>query len=371
MSTLISIIVFILILAVLVIVHEFGHFIVAKKSGIRVDEFGFGFPPRAVKLFKRGETWFTLNWLPFGGFVKIFGENPEDVETSGPNKGRSFVDKSKWTQAAVLFAGPFFNLLFAWFILFIMFAIGSPAIYDEHDAKYIHDAYVAVVEINPDSPADEAGVLIGDEIVFLKYENQTFQIESPEEISQVIASHGTESFVLGFERKGLMLEESVTPRYGLFEGQSTPALGVSLGTVGTLRLPIHKAFVKGLTKTWELTKSTVVFLGDLISGLFVGDKTNLQSVTGPVGIVPVVGDAIQIGFSFLIIITALISINLAIINLLPFPALDGGRLLFILIEKIKGSPIRSHTARVVNSIGFLVLIALMLLVTVRDIVNLF
>jgi regulator of sigma E protease len=371
MSILISILVFILILGILVIVHEFGHFIVAKKSSIRVDEFGFGFPPRAKKLFKRGETVFTLNWLPFGGFVKIFGENPNDVAKDGPNKGRSFVDKSKWTQAAVLFAGPLFNLLFAWLVLFLMFAIGAPTVYTDDQAQYISDPYVAVVEVAPDAPAGEAGILVGDQIMYLEYSDQRYEIGEASEISSVISERGTETFRVGFERKGKIIESEVTPEYGLFEGQDTPALGVALDTVGTLRLPIHKALWAGLTRTWDLTVSTFDFLVDLIKGLFVGDNTNLQSVTGPIGIVPIVGDALQIGFSFLVIITALISINLAIINLLPFPALDGGRLLFILIEAIKGSPINPKTSQVINAVGFFILIGLMLIVTARDIIHLF
>lgn len=371
MSILISIITFIIILAILVIVHEFGHFIIAKKSGIRVDEFGFGFPPRALKLFKRGETLFTLNWLPFGGFVKIFGENPSDIENNGSNKGRSFVDKSKWTQAAVLVAGPFFNLLFAWIILSFMFIFGAPTVYNETQSKYIQDPYVAVVEISKDSPAQTAGVLVGDKIMYLKYQNNTYQIKNSEEISNIFVGRGTESFILGFERKGELLERDVIPAYGLYEGQNSPALGVALDTVGKLKLPIHKAVWTGLERTWELSTATVEFLFDLVRGLFTGDKSNLESVTGPVGIVPVVGDALQIGFSFLVIVTALISINLAVINLLPFPALDGGRLLFILIESIKGSPLNPKMTQWANTAGFLVLIALMLVVTVRDVAHLF
>jgi len=370
MSILISIITFIIILAVLVVAHEFGHYIVAKKSGIRVDEFGFGFPPRALKLFKKGETLFTLNWLPFGGFVKIFGENPNDTTQEGSNKGRSFVDKSKWTQAAVLFAGPLFNLLFAWLMLFLMFTFGAPTVYNESQAQYIRDPYVAIVEVAKNSPAQEAGILVGDKLLYLEYQDMKYEIENSQEISSIVTERGTENFVIGFERKGNILEESITPSYGLYEGQDSPALGVALDTVGTLRLPIHKALWAGLERTWELTASTVGFLVDLVRGFFSGDNTNLQSVTGPIGIVPVIGDALQIGFSFLIIITALISINLAIINLLPFPALDGGRLLFILIESIKGSPLNPKITQWVNTAGFFILIALMLIVTVRDILQL-
>jgi len=370
MSLFISILVFILVLAVLVVVHEFGHFIVAKKSGIRVDEFGFGFPPRIAKLFKRGDTVFTLNWIPFGGFVKIFGENGEDVADNPEDAKRSFVSKSKWTQAGVLFAGPFFNLLFAGIILSGMFFFGSPALFDDIDAQYISNLHVAVVEIMPGSPAETADILVGDKITSLIYGSNVFEITNPADMSGVINDHGTQELTLVIERKGEFLEVILTPSYGLYEDQNNPALGVALDTVGTLHLPVHKAIIRGFEKTWELTTLTAGFLFDLILGIFSGDKTNLGAVTGPIGIVPVVGEALQIGFSFVVIITALISINLAIINLLPFPALDGGRLLFILIESIKGSPINPKTASIINASGFFILILLMLLVTIRDISHL-
>lgn len=370
MSLFISIVVFILILAVLVLVHEFGHFIVAKKSGIKVEEFGFGFPPRAKKLFKRGDTVFTLNWIPFGGFVKIFGENPEDLEKHPEDKHKSFSSKSKWTQAAVLLAGPVFNLLFAWLALSLMFIVGAPAVYNEQDAQYIKNPRISIVEIVENSPASEAGLLVGDSIVSLTYGPETFIISDPTQISQIVENRGAQAVEIKVQRKNTIFSTEAIPSFGLFEGQSAPALGVAIDRVGTLRLPIHKAIASGFERTWQLTKSTASFLGDLLSDLVTKEKADLSAVTGPIGIVPVVGDALSIGFSFVVIIMSLISINLAIINLLPFPALDGGRLLFILIETIKGSPIHPKTAGWINATGFLILLALMLVVTVRDIIQL-
>lgn len=368
MSLFISIVVFILILAILVLVHEFGHFIVAKKSGIRVDEFGFGFPPRAKKLFTKNGTDFTLNWIPFGGFVKIFGENGEEGNTSKD----SFVSKSKWTQAFVLFAGPLFNILFAWAILSLMFFVGSPALYEEQYKDSMKNIHVAVVEILPDSPADQAGLLVGDQILSLQYVGQEkISVETAEDITAIIQGEGTDPVSLEVSRKDEIVTLEAVPSFGLYENQEEPALGVMIDTIGTLRLPIHQALWKGLEKTWNLTESTAAFLISMIGGLLSGDTSEARSVTGPVGIVPVVGDALSVGFSFLVIIMALISINLAIINLLPFPALDGGRLLFILIEAIKGSPINHKTASWVNASGFFILILLMILITVRDISNLF
>lgn len=367
MSLFISIITFIVILAVLVLVHEFGHFITAKKSGIRVDEFGFGFPPRAKKLFERKGTVFTLNWIPFGGFVKIFGENGE----GGQAAKDSFVSKSKWTQALVLFAGPLFNILFAWLILTLMFIVGSPTLYDETYQENIQNVAVAVVEVLPESPAKEAGLFVGDTILSISYaDGKKQEIVSAEDVSNSFKNKGVEPVTLEILRKEKTLEIEVAPAYGLFEGQTDPALGVLIDKVGTLKLPVHQALWKGLERTWSLTENTVMFLASLFEGLIRGDKEIAGAITGPVGIVPVVGDALSVGFSFVVIITALISINLAIINLLPFPALDGGRLLFILIESIKGSPINPKTASWFNGAGFLILIGLMVFVTIRDIVNL-
>lgn len=368
MSLLISIIVFILILAVLVLVHEFGHFIVAKKSGIRVDEFGFGFPPRAKKLFEKNGTVFTLNWIPFGGFVKIFGENGEE----GQNQKNSFASKPKLIQAAVLFAGPLFNFLFAWLIVALMLMIGSPTLYDENYADHMKDVSVAVVEVMENSPADQSEIFVGDKIVSVTYKNGSkIAITHPEDLMSAFNGKGVQEIILEVERKKDVLSIPITPSYGLYEGQENPALGIALDEVGTLRLPPHKAIWKGLERTWNLTVSTGDFLINLIKGLFAGDLSQAGSVTGPVGIIPVVGNAIEIGLSFVVIITALISINLAIINLLPFPALDGGRLLFILIETIKGSPINQKASSWINGAGFLILIGLMILVTIRDIIKLF
>ncbi len=368
MSLLISIIAFILILAILVVVHEFGHFIVAKKSGIRVDEFGFGFPPRAKKLFTKNGTDFTLNWIPFGGFVKIFGENGEE----GAGQNDSFVSKKKRTQAAVLIAGPLFNFLFAWLILAVMFMVGSPTLYDESYGDKMKNVSVSVVEVFPDSPADQAEIFVGDTITSLTYPNGTeISISEPADLSSAFEGKGVQEVVLEVERKNEVFEITLSPAYGLYEGQENPALGIALDKVGTLRLPPHEAIWRGLQRTWNLSVSTADFLIDLVKGLVTGDKSQTGSITGPIGIVPVVGNAIEVGFSFVVVITALISINLAIINLLPFPALDGGRLLFILIETIKGSPINPKTSSWINSAGFLILIGLMVLVTVRDIIQLF
>lgn len=369
MSVFISIIVFLVVLGVLVVVHEFGHYIIAKKSGIRVDEFGFGFPPRIKTLFVYKGTRFTWNLIPFGGFVKIFGEN--SIQKTDPNFKQSFVAKRKLTQIAVLFAGPLFNFLFAWILLSSLFVFGSPAILTSENKDVLTNPQVSVIEIIPNSPASQSGFLIGDVIRSVVFDGVEFSVSEPDSLSQIFMDTGTQEVVVVVERgKGRVLKKNVVPEYGLFDGQSSPALGFSVAQVGTLQLPIHKALMQGGLRTWEITKSTFTFIYSLIENIFTSEKENLGSVTGPIGIVPIVGDALKIGFSFIVVLTALISVNLAVINLLPFPALDGGRILFVIIEKIIGQPIGVKTTQIVNGVGFLILLILMFVITIRDIINL-
>ena len=178
-----SVIIFILILAVLIIVHEYGHFIVAKKWGIRVDEFGLGYPPRAKVLFKKKGTLFTLNWIPFGGFVKIFGEDPDDPPAeevraseslNGENKSVALTSKSKFAQASVMFAGPLFNFIFAWFVILVSVFIGLPSSVDSSYEDNIVNVQNIITEVVKDSPADDAGISVGDSIESVTWQGASF-----------------------------------------------------------------------------------------------------------------------------------------------------------------------------------------------------
>jgi len=367
-----SIIIFVVILLVLVLVHEWGHFFTAKKFGIKVDEFGFGFPPRALVLFKKGETTYTLNWLPIGGFVKIFGENPDDENTNGPEKDRSFVNKPKWQQAIVLFAGVFMNFILAWVLLSICLFSGLSMSTQNMPAKYkISDTNLVVISVAPDSPAQIAGLESRDKIVYLGTGETDF-IQAPnitpETLKEFVVTHKEATLQLGYLR-GKDDTMSIIPITPKLEN-SVPMIGIAMDTIGTVKLPLGGAIVQGLALDWSMTKGTAVGLYKLIAGALTGNGS-FASVTGPVGIVGIVGDAAKFGFVYLLSFAALISINLAIINLIPFPALDGGRLLFLLIEKIKGSRINATFANYANMIGFGILILLMVVVTYHDIVKLF
>lgn len=364
-----NIIIFFIILLVLVLVHEFGHFFTAKKFGIRVDEFGFGFPP---KIFgkKYGETEYSLNLLPIGGFVKIFGENPDDENTNGPDRERSFVHKAKWKQAIVLFAGVFMNFVLAWILFSIGFMSGLPTSVGSEPAGYkLSNVNLVVVSVAPKSPAEMGGLKSGDKILSVKSGSDIIiDKPTPEILKAFIVSHpkGIEIEYTRGKDKNINLV-NVIPE---IKEAGKPLIGISMDMIGTAKLPFFIALKEGMVLTWFVTKGTVVGLYTLIIDSLRG-QGSLESVTGPVGMVGIVGDAYQFGFVYLLSFAALISVNLAIINLLPFPALDGGRLFFLLIEKIKGSRINPKFANTANMIGFGILILLMVVVTFHDVVKLF
>lgn len=361
-----SVIIFLVILSILVFVHEFGHYIVAKKNGIRVDEFAIGFPPRIFS-WKRGETKYSLNLIPIGGYVKIFGENPDEESMTGPDSSRSFVNKPKRIQTAVLSAGIAFNILFAWLLITFGFVFGLPAPAGDYPAEYIHNRSLVVLAVVPDSPAAAAGLTSGDTIASVVAGEDVLTSLEPTEFSDFINEHDGEEISMELVRGEETRTISVIPESGVVSERA--AIGVSIDTVGTLKLPFLQALVQGVKTTWNLIVQTVVglatFLFDAVSG-----RGDFSQVSGPVGIAGIVGGTAQLGLMYLISLTAFISINLAIINLIPFPALDGGRILFVFIEKIKGSAINPNVANTLNAIGFLLLLLLMVVVTWNDVAKL-
>lgn len=374
-----NILIFLIILLVLVISHEFGHFIVAKLNKIRVDEFSFGFPP---KLFgkKVGETTYNLNLLPLGGYVKIFGQGSDDFPgqngqevITDSDKERSFMHKPRYVQALVLLAGVVMNFLVAWLLLSVGFMSGLPTSAEvAPKGSIVEDQALTIISINPNSPAEKAGLKIGDKILALETPNDTTKLFSStftaETVQNFVKKNGSEEITFSITRGKEDIGIKVIPEINESSGNSF--VGISMDMIGKLKLPIHKAVWEGLKLSGDLTVKIAVGFYTLIRDGLTGNG-DLSSVTGPVGIVGVVGDAASFGFIYLLSFTALISINLVIINLIPFPALDGGRLLFLLIEKIKGSRIKPQIANVVNMVGFGVLMLFMAVITYHDIVKLF
>ncbi|HAS84565.1 MAG TPA: hypothetical protein DCS23_00610 [Candidatus Yonathbacteria bacterium] len=356
-----SILLFIVILAALILVHEFGHFTAAKRAGVRVDEFGIGFPPRLWKK-KVGETLYSINAFPIGGFVKIFGEDPNEESLKGHDSSRSLTHKSRLVQAWIISAGVIFNLLFAWILISIGFMAGLP--YSVDDSAYgerVENPRLTITHVMPLSPAHEAGLKGGD--IILKLVSGADVLKNPKvsATQNFISSH--EEMELTYLRGGEEGTVAVGGAEGYIDGRR--AIGISMDNVGILKLPIHEAFFVGLTTTASITLSMTVGIMEFFKNIFIG-QANFQDIAGPVGIIGIVSDASTLGFIHLVSLTAIISINLAIINLLPFPALDGGRLFFILIEAIKRSPIKPEVANIANGIGFLILIAFMVFITFQD-----
>jgi len=361
-----SILIFIIILVALIVVHEFGHFIVAKKSGIRVDEFGIGFPP---KIFgkKFGETEYTINWLPLGGFVKIFGENPDDESVSGPDASRSITHKPKYIQIAVLLAGVVFNIVFAWILLSGVFMAGMPMALNDANREQAKDISLTVVNVIEDSPASAAGLMVGDSITKLSAGDNTLISSVSSEVTDFVSQREGENVTLTVLRNEELVEIVATPT--ILPQAKQPILGFSMSEVGIVSFGPFRALYEAAIFTYNaLIMITIGLLGFIGSAFTL--QADLSQVAGPVGIVGLVGEAQALGVISLLTFTAFISLNLAIINILPFPALDGGRILFVIIESIKGSPIKPVVANTVNAIGFILLILLMVVVTYGDILRL-
>lgn len=372
----ITALIFILILGVLIFVHELGHFLVAIRNGIKADEFGFGFPPRIVGAVKNDKTgkyeivWgekevkskntiFSLNWIPLGGFVKIKGEDGGTLDKD------SFATKSAWARIKVLAAGVTMNFILAWFLLSIVFMLGAPEAIE--DDKKVKDAKVQISQVIDESPAKEMGLAVGDQVVkACDGKNFCRTIGKVEELQNFINEHKGQEIVLTIKRGDEISELKGVPRKEYPDDQGS--LGVSLARTALVQYPWYEAIGKGLTAVFDMIILILVTLGALIGQLFAGGKPAMD-VAGPIGIAIMTKQVSALGLTYLLQFTAVLSINLGIINILPFPALDGGRILFILIEKIKGSPVNQKFEQMANSIGFALLLLLMVVVTFRDFIQ--
>jgi len=361
---LLTIIVFILILGILIFAHELGHFISAKKSGVKVEEFGFGFPPR-IFAFKKGETTYSLNLFPVGGFVKIFGEERGDkISTSK----RAFYNKPAWQRAIILFAGVFMNFLLAAVFFSIVHGIGTPGIVEQGQETNYRNIQVQIIEIAKDSPAEKAGIKIGDSILGISFNQETVQVKEVEDVQNFIAGHIGEEITFSLKTGNEIFSKNIVPRPNPPQGEG--AVGIAMAKTGLISYPWYTAIVKGFQTAGQMVVTMITLFWLLIKTL-ISKGTMIGEVAGPVGIYSLTSQFIKLGLVYVLQFTAILSINLAIINILPFPALDGGRLLFLLIEKIKGKPIKFKTEKLANSIGFAILILLMIVITFRDIIKLF
>lgn len=361
-----SIVIFIVVLVALIVVHEFGHFVAAKLTGMRVDEFGIGYPPRALTFLKIGETVYTLNWLPFGGFVKIFGEDSSAPLGAG-GEPNSFTSKNRFAQALVLVAGVAMNLLFAYILIAGALIIGTPRALSDSEIAFAHNTELVVANVLPDTPAARAGLMIGDSIVSAQDATEKWRAIDPKSFSEFVDASRGSSVTLTVKRNDETKTLTATPEQGIAtKNPSRYAIGVEVTTVGVVPMSLSEAIQEGAQLTWGATVLTAQGLLNFFYGVFTL-TADLSQVAGPVGIAGAVGNASAAGLGNLFSLMAIISINLAIINLIPVPALDGGRLLFVIVEGITRRRIKTGVAHTVNTIGFVFLILLMLVVTAHDI----
>lgn len=360
-----SLLIFIAILIALIWVHELGHFAAAKLLGIRVDEFAIGFPPRLLRV-KYGETEYTFNLLLVGGFVRIHGEDP-GTEAADP---RSMASKPRILQALVIAAGIIMNLVFGWLVLSAGYMVGMPTSTEQTTFGTVQDVSVAVVYVLPGSPAERAGFVAGDTITHITAGTADMAVEPGTQgmnAQEFIGAHQNESLIFSIMHGDKEESLLVKAEDGIVDGKK--AIGIQMSDVGTLRLPVHLALLQGGVAAKDLTISTAQGLGSFFSQLFRG-QAKWNEVSGPIGIAGAGAGAVREGFAAAAFITALISINLAIINIIPIPGLDGGRLLIIAIEGVLRRPVSPKLLNVLSLGGFALIILLMLVVTYHDIARL-
>ncbi len=338
---LVTIILALIIFTVLVLGHELGHFLAAKFFGLRIDEFGFGFPPRLVGK-RKGETLISFNLIPFGGFVKIYGENPAEPT---PGDKKSFQNLTPLKRGVVIASGVFMNLLLGYFALTGVHLVGIPPL-------------LLVSEVLPGSPGSLAGLKLGDEI--LGFEKGT-------DFLAFLSENGGKEIGLEVRRKGEKLTIKAVPKSEVKPGEGR--LGVVINEGGVPKEGLPTALVDGMKTTYQISKLILFSLVGLFIGIFQADFSNLNNVSGPVGIFGILGTASRMGMPYVLQLVGLISLNLAILNLLPIPALDGGRLFFIIIEKIIGRPVHYKSEAAAHTFGFILLIILMTIITLRDIIR--
>lgn len=336
---------FFILLSVLIFVHESGHFLMAKLFGVAVEEFGFGLPPRIWGRKIKG-TIYSLNLLPIGGFVRLKGEEGETLGFGGVD---SFAVKSKSKRAAILAAGALGNFLLAWVVFSVLLGLGTP----------VPAGKVLIEEIKEGSPAAAGGLSAGDFI--LSFEGE--KTETSEELAQRTRESLGRVAVLEVETKGEGRAVAIVPRTDPPEGEGP--LGIIITTAVTEeRVSFWRAPWMGLVRTSQSLMGMVKGFGQIIADLFRGAPVQ---VGGPVAIYALSEAYASGGFKFFAQFMALLSLNLVVVNLLPIPALDGGRLLFIGIEALRGKKLSPQVERVANSLGFAFLLILIVLLSIRDI----
>ncbi len=358
-----EILVAILLLSILILVHEFGHFMVALRAGILVEEFGIGLPPRIFGI-KINQTIYSLNFLPFGGFVKLHGESKIEQDS---RKEVAFFAKPLHVRFAVLLSGVAMNFFLGVLLFSILFTIGTPvAITENNQEKNLDDKHIELIAIASNSPAQSAGLKIGDRILGISTKEQNLAEDNlnPEEIRKFIKNNAGKEVAILVQRGKQRLTISAIPRTSPPPGEGP--LGIAMAEVGTLRYPWYRSIFEAFRASFLIAGNTFAALYFVFRDIFVEGKIS-PSIAGPVGIIRLAGEAAQLGILRLINFAAILTINLAVLNILPIPALDGGRIMFLGIEKLRKKPISQKVEQALHAAGMAILIALILLITIYDI----
>ena len=365
-----TIIAFIIIFSILVLVHEWGHFIMARRAGIKVEEFGVGLPPRAKSIYKdKKGTIYSLNWVPFGGYVRLYGEDSTDPKVLKSKK--SYASKTIWQRASVIVAGVVMNIFLAWVLITIGFTIGMKpflATQDDLDkaiaAGLVETKQIIYVhEISPNLPLSETDLKQGDFIININ-DNE---VPDADQFGDIIQPDHVYHLTVMRNNKEHEIEVLSDENGKLGFTISTEQLLVDVENV---RYPFYYAPFYAIQEIGRLSVLTVKMFGNVIVTI-VSKLTVPEGVAGPVGIARLTHHFTQQGIMALVQFTALISISLGVINIMPFPALDGGRLMFIIFELITRRRPSAKWESVIHTIGFALLMALILVVTWNDIMNIF
>lgn len=353
-----TVIFFIILLGALVLVHEWGHFIVARRLGVRVEEFAFGFPPRLASITRRG-TRYALNLFPLGGYVKIFGEGGE-----GERDPESFSSRPVGERLAIIAAGVAMNAVLAWLLFSVGHGLGLPTVVGDGETA----GRVTIVGVAAGSPAEQAGLRFGDAIEEIKSEDEGVKIQTIDEVQKFISERRGNEMFITIRRGDALRAVAVVPRSTPPSGEGP--LGIAMARVGIVRSPWWRAPWDGIKTTASSAIAIIESIGRA-TGDFVSRGAVSADVSGPVGIFVFADESRRLGFTYLLELAGILSVNLALLNILPVPALDGGRILFLFIEKLRGVKVSQQLEQAVHTVGFAILLVLMAAVTYRDIVRFF
>lgn len=360
-----AVLIFILVLGLLVLIHECGHAIAARIAGVTVEEFGIGFPPRLLS-WKKNNTLYTLNVIPLGGFVRLKGIAEHSTERLNDDQVGNFQYKPIGVRLLIVAAGILMNALIAVVLFAIAYTIGFQQVkpLTPTNAR-ISNPQVEVVSLLPEGAATRAGIQPGDRVIQLN--EQT--IATTEEFQSVMGQSLGTTVQVHILRNDEQVTLPVAAERIDYNGQQLIGIGVGLQDTVHLRYTWYRAPIVALQTTAYLTGAIFKALADALQQLFI-DRNVPEGLTGPVGIAVITGQVTKSGIVALLQFSAILSINLALFNILPIPALDGGRLFFLLIEMITRRKVNQRVETIVHQLGFVLLIGLMILVTYNDILRL-